>query len=126
MPPPPAMVRGGEDFRRVEKSMKRGERVKAQDFMAVATAGGSRDLRAAKTKEVILKTKHGETDGMTMRHRSGSVTELHLAADSSKVTAAKHFSKTTGKVTEVREAHMRGAAQKQLTKVAARKDHRGE
>ncbi|BDX08014.1 hypothetical protein MACH26_35350 [Planctobacterium marinum] len=120
------MVRGGEDFRRVEKSMKRGERVKAQDFMAVATAGGSRDLRAAKTKEVILKTKHGETDGMTMRHRSGSVTELHLAADSSKVTAAKHFSKTTGKVTEVREAHMRGAAQKQLTKVAARKDHRGE
>lgn len=117
--PPPA-----SDHRRTQKSYQRGDRVNAKDFMAIATADGSRGLRTARTREVILKTRQGETDGMTMRHRSGSVTELHLAPDSSQVMSAKHYSKTTGTVSEVREKHMRGPAQKQLTKAASRKDHR--
>lgn len=120
----PMAAPAATDHRRVQKSYKKGERVKADEFMSIATADGSRDLRTAKTREVLLKTRQGDADGLTMRHRSGSVTELHLAADSSQVTSAKHYSKTTGKISEVRESHMRGPAQKQLTRTAKRKDHR--
>ncbi|MCC2607994.1 hypothetical protein [Planctobacterium marinum] len=120
----PVAAPAATDHRRVQKSFKKGERVKADEFMSIATADGARDLRTAKTREVLLKTRQGDADGLTMRHRSGSVTELHLAPDSSEVTGAKHYSKTTGQISEVRPAHMRGAAQKQLNRVAKRKDHR--
>lgn len=112
------------DNRRVVKSTRKGERTDAKDFMNIATAGGERNLRQAKAREVQLKTRHGMEDGITLRHRSGSVTELQLSNADSSVAAAKHHSKTTGQTFEVRENKMRGPAKRQLDKIVKRNDHR--
>lgn len=112
------------DNRRVVKSVRKGERTDAKDFMNIATSGGERNLRHAKAKAVQLKTRHGMEDGITLRHHSGSVTELQLNTADSSVAAAKHHSKTTGQTFEVRENKMRGPAKRQLDKIVKRNDHR--
>ena len=120
----PAKTSPVSDNRRVVKSTKKGERTDAKDFMNIATGGGERNLRQAKAREVQLKTRHGLEDGITVRHHSGSVTELQLNAANSSVAAAKHHSKTTGQTFEVRENKMRGPAKRQLDKIVKRNDHR--
>lgn len=120
-PAPPAL-----DNRRVVKDLRRGERTKAKDFINIANAGGERDLRHTKAREVQLKTRHGTQDGINLLHRTGSVTQLQLHPNESSVAAAKHHSKTTGQTFEVRARDMHGPAKRQLDKVVRRRDHRAD
>ncbi len=105
---------------------KHADRVDSKQFMNAVTAGNTRSLNAAKTKNQTLKTqtKDRVADSITMRHRSGSITELHLDANSSAVKEAFHKSATTGDQLHLRNRELRGSAKKDLNKFAHRKDKR--
>lgn len=120
VPPPPPAV----DNRRIVKSLHRGERTDAKEFLNIANAGGDRVLRHTRAREVQLKTRGGMEDGINLLHRTGSVTQLQLNPNDSGVAAAKHHSKTTGQTFEVRARDMRGPAKRQLDRVSRRHDHR--
>lgn len=112
------------DNRRVEKMPRHADRVKGGQFLDTATASGARNLRQTKAKEVQFKSKAGLTDGIMLRHRSGSITGLQLTPNDSKVKSAFHTSITTGETTHVDARQIKGKTAKALNQIAHKRDHR--
>lgn len=77
-------------------------------FMDAVTAGGTRGFRDATGVQFRdISTHSSDTQSMSVRHRSGSVTELHMHGDA--VGSAYHRSVTTGQHLQLRPIDMTGA-----------------
>lgn len=113
-------------LKRSQINHRQAEKTNAKSFMNAVTAGGERNLMQGKARNEDLrtKTKERQAESLTVRHRSGSVTELHMDANSSNVRAAFHKSTTTGKTSELRSKDMRGAAKRDLNRFANKRDKR--
>ncbi|MBE1298864.1 MAG: hypothetical protein GJ680_02995 [Alteromonadaceae bacterium] len=113
-------------LKRSQLNHRQAERMDAKSFMNAVTAGGERNLMQGKARNENLRTKTKErhAESLTVRHRSGSVTELHMDANSSSVREAFHKSFTTGETTQLRNKDIRGAAKRDLNKFANKRDKR--